>query len=207
LAHEVQLVGKAGGPRLKVLLLVVLVLSVAAAVARSRSGGAAQYWYDRGIQAAAGSRLDEAALDFQRAIAANIHFAPAYEMLSATYLAQHHMSAALQALDRLRTLQPERSHLYTRIAETYVPVDNLYALRWARQAVLEEPRSPRARILLAAALARSGLGKEALFEMAVASQVSDTPVLKAKFDDAKDLMTDPQKLSALLRTLAPQVPY
>lgn len=164
----------AGGARLGFLLLLLVALSAALVVQRRSRVTRAEQLYDQGVAAASRHDLKTATARFQSSILADPHYAPSFELLAAAYIASHEPGSALDVLDRLRSFEPGRSHLYTRIAEAYAAIDRVYLLRWARQATIEEPRSPRARMMLALGLARSGDVRDAMAEYLSAEKLASS---------------------------------
>jgi tetratricopeptide (TPR) repeat protein len=193
--------------RLAVLLVVFLGLCLVAVLRRPRPAGADAQWYDRGVQAAAQGDLASATQDYERAVAVNPRFAPAYDLLAACYLRQGRVDRALEALGRFAAIDTDHAYAATRLAETYAPVDARYMLRWAREAVLQGPRSPRAHMLVALGLARQGAGREALSQAQTAQQLSASLELAQALGQAAPYVGEPVRLSQILQSLVAQTPY
>jgi tetratricopeptide (TPR) repeat protein len=194
-------------PRLAILLTILVALCIAAAVMRQRSRGPEWEWYDRAAHAAAQGDRELAVQDLQRAVELNRRFAPAYDLLAACHLAAGRYGAALAALDRFAALAADQGYASVRIAETYAPINNRYLLRRAREAVLQGPRSPRAHMLLALGLARSGAGREALVHAGLAEQMAPSPEVAEVLKQAAPLVSKPVRLSLTLQQMVSRLPY
>jgi tetratricopeptide (TPR) repeat protein len=193
--------------RLSILLTLLLVLGITAAVTRQRARGPEWQWYDRGAQAAANGNLELAAQHLQRAVALNPRFGPAHDLLAACHLAAGRFDAALAELDQFAALSTDQGYVSARLAETYAPINNRYLLRRAREAVLQGPRSPRAHMLLALGLARSGSGRDALVHAGIAERLAPSPEVADVLKQATPLVGNPVRLTLTLQPLVARVPY
>ncbi|HET6382336.1 MAG TPA: hypothetical protein VFJ58_03005 [Armatimonadota bacterium] len=205
-----MLVGSSGRKiRLALLVMLLLLLAVVAVVERVSPSlkGPARQWYDRAVDAAGQGKALEAASDMTKSIKLDPHNPMAYELLSDYYLAARDPGPALETLRQLELLYPNRPNISTRVSEAYLLVDNVLMLRWAREAALQAPRSPRARLLLALGLARSGNLKHALAEMTVTETLAPSPALEQAIATLKKPGADAAMAAGLIEPLALSAPY
>ncbi|HET6383233.1 MAG TPA: hypothetical protein VFJ58_07575 [Armatimonadota bacterium] len=195
-------------PRLALLLLTLVIVSLAALIVRRHVRvDAASKWYDLGVAASSKHNYQEAARDFELSIKNAPAFTPAYDLLAGSRLAMGQPDQALEILDQLRGLRPGDGYVSTRIAETYSDSDNVLAMRWARQAILEAPRSPRAHMLLALGLDRAGNTRDALAEARLAEQLAHSTLLADVIKGNPGIIKQPAQLLLTLHGLVSQVPY
>ena len=195
-------------PRFLALLLVLTVAALAISIRFApRRPGPEWQWYDRAVQAASHHRYAEAITDCERSLRHNPGFTAPYDLLASVYVASGRSAEALQALDQLRGLRPSDAYVSTRIAEVYSVVDNVFLTRWARVAILQDPQSPRAHMLLALGLVRSGYPRDGIYHAEIAESLVHSHMLADILKGNPAIRTQPEQLVRTLHALMPYTPY
>lgn len=189
---------------LAAVFLVLVALCAAALWVRPQSREPA--WYRESLAAFNRGNLQAATTELQHGLKTDPKNLRGYSLLADCYLVGGNVDQALAVLSRIQSLSPDYPHLASQTAEAYLSGDSLVLLRYAREAVIAEPRSPRAHLLLAYAIARIGGATDALFQARLADQIDGSTNLSEKLPAGSAVERDPARLASILRELIFRVP-
>ena len=129
------------------------------------------------------------------------------ELLAECELASGNDLAEMVTFRQVQAVDRTRPHIVTRLAEASMASSPSDSLEAAREAVIQEPRSPRARLLLAWNMARAGASSDALEEARAADELTGSNLVRDALEKEPGARTDATGLVRLLHALVYQAPY